>query len=218
MSAASRPSDALAPFAYIINVLTTLLGLLFGLMLLLAPTGHTSVGNLSARSVCTTVPAGELYDAWGEQAISHLSSTLTRGGVQAEASAVQLCAGQPSLGLRIVSDGGTDASLAFAVTFLVLCNLLLRRARREGLYTKGVAHGVIVLGLVVLLGAVATWLVSSLCAGLTHHYLLYGGSWHWDFDPVHLSIATVIAGFGIVTVGRVMAIGVRMQHEIDATI
>jgi hypothetical protein len=38
------------------------------------------------------------------------------------------------------------------------------------------------------------------------------------FGFFHLSWSTLIGGFGLLTVGRVMAQSVRMQREIDATV
>ncbi len=44
---------------------------------------------------------------------------------------------------------------------------------------------------------------------------VYTGTW---FFYVHVSWAALLTGFGLLTVGRVMAQSVRMQREIDATV
>jgi hypothetical protein len=92
-------------------------------------------------------------------------------------------------------------------------------ARRMGLFSPDVALGVLRLGLFVVVGAVvvsclrtyAEWRVlSTMVEGVTPTNAMFGF--------FHLSWSTLIGGFGLLTVGRVMAQSVRMQREIDATV
>jgi len=107
----------------------------------------------------------------------------------------------------------------FAAVFVGYTWWLTRLARRRGLFSPDVALGVLRLGLVVLVGAIvvsclrsyAEWRVLSTMADEVSRTNALLGFFR-------LSWSTLIGGFGLLTVGRVMAQSVRMQREIDATV
>lgn len=97
---------------------------------------------------------------------------------------------------------------------------LTRTARRRGLFSPHLALAVGRLGLFVLLGAAA---VAMLRAPADWRLITTMVAQPNDaFDVIvsffQLSWSTLFAGFGLLTVGRVMARAVPMQREIDATI
>ena len=70
----------------------------------------------------------------------------------------------------------------------------------------------------MLLGAVTVALVQAWASARCSRRCATGTT-TWDsVGFVHLSWAVLFAGFGLLTVGRVMAQSVRMQREIDATV
>ncbi|TWP32750.1 hypothetical protein [Leekyejoonella antrihumi] len=109
--------------------------------------------------------------------------------------------------------------LLWSLGFLWLTLRVIRQARQRGLFTHDVARATTHLGWYILGG----WAIVNLTGGvlraiavshLATGYSLTSGvlanmSWSW---PI------VIAGFGVISIGRVMQRTVPMREEIEATI
>lgn len=139
-------------------------------------------------------------------------------GIESRTSAVTICDTHPSLGLRLVSSVPGALQLSFLIGFLLLTRRLISHARRHGLFTAAVARRVGLTGAFVLGGSLFIAIVRSIADGAVLHHAQRGEEWGWVFANFSLSVPTLIAGFGILTFGRVLQIAVEMQHEIDATI
>jgi hypothetical protein len=96
--------------------------------------------------------------------------------------------------------------------------LVLRTARRHGVFSPQVALGVGRLGIYVLVGSLVAAAVQAKASVLLLDTLATQTN-GWPFlSFFHLSWAGLIAGFGLLTVGRTLGHAVRMQREIDATV
>ena len=103
--------------------------------------------------------------------------------------------------------------------FLGASTALIRRGRRQGLFTEAVARGTRHLGWFVLGGALLVALVGGVLTSVEISRLVT------DFfvpaaipGNMHVSWTAVIAGFGILTVGRILGQAVDMHRDLEGTI
>lgn len=214
----SHTRNALAPLEFILSVAGTLMILFTAVLPAALLLDDASVWGLGDPSVCVTARDNVL----GGMTMHGKSSAHVIGlhhDVSALSRQIELCDRSPSAAQHLWAFLGMFPTFAFAFGFLAYAWWLTRTARRRGLFSPYVALGVLRLGLYVLVGAVvvsclrsyADWrLLSSMADGISASNALVG-----FFD---LSWSTLIGGFGLLTVGRVMAQSVRMQREIDATV
>ena len=209
--------NALAPIEFILSVAIALMVFYNALVLPLALLGHGSYFGLGEPSVCLTAPQSAVGEITGRGGINeeHLD---VGPGISTVAASYALCDSSPSSWQHVWSALAVAPTFFYALGFLALAWLLTRTARRRGLFSPQVALGVGRLGMYVLLGAVVVALVQA-WASMRLLATMRDGATTWDsVGFVHLSWAVFFAGFGLLTVGRVMAQSVRMQREIDATV
>jgi uncharacterized membrane protein YraQ (UPF0718 family) len=218
-----KPSadNALAPLEFILRVT-------IGLMAL-AALGWLSYFGLAGSSVlrdgdgvCVTAPVRAMTGASTGQRLKGVhalgSGNMLRSNAKATATSVELCDDTPSRQQHVWSLLSDAAPLGYTGGFVAFAWRLTLSARRRGLFSPHVALSTGRLGLYVLIGALIAGLVR---AWADNHLMLsmakthYTTSWLFFF---HYSWAVLFAGFGLLTVGRVMAQSVRMQREIDATV
>jgi hypothetical protein len=209
--------NALAPIEFILGVAIALMVFFNALGLPLALLGRGSYFGLGDLSVCLNAPqsaVGEISAGGGINS-QHLD---VRHGVSTVAANYGLCDNSPSSWQHLWSALVMAPTFFYALGFLALAWHLTRTARRRGLFSPHLALAVGRLGMYVLLGAI---LVALVQAWASERLLatMRDGTTFWDsLSFVHLSWAVLFAGFGLLTVGRVMAQSVRMQREIDATV
>jgi hypothetical protein len=215
----ARTRNALAPLEFILSVTGTLMVLFSGVLAPIALLfgGEVSYYGLGDRSVCVNAPDNALSFTFTGNNPAHVDSL--RPGVSAIPRQIELCDFHATTAQHLWSFLALFPPFLFAVVFVGYAWWLTRMARRRGLFSPDVALGVLRLGLFVLIGAVAVsclrsyaeWRVLSSMAGdISRDNALFG--------LFHLSWSTLIGGFGLLTVGRIMAQSVRMQREIDATV
>jgi len=213
--------NALAPLEFILRVTIGLVAL--------AALGWLSYFGLSGssvlhggESVCVTAPVRAMTGTSTGQHLDGVhalgSGNMLRNGAHATATSVELCDDTPSGRQRAWSLVSDASPLCYTAGFLCLAWRLTRSARRRGLFSPHLALSIGHLGLYVLLGALVAGLLRAwaddhlmLSMAATHHTQ----TWLFFF---HYSWAVLFAGFGLLTVGRVMAQSVRMQREIDTTV
>jgi hypothetical protein len=211
----STTKNALAPIEFILSVV----GALMVMPLVFAPPlvifGSGSFLGVGDREVCVSAPIGALQLNSGGQMKLHGGQ---RGGVDIRATHTELCDESPTPSQRVWSVVANFPDYLYALGFVGSAWLVTRTARRRGLFSPHVALGVGRLGIYVLVGALAVSLLRLW--GQEHVFLSMhtpkSSGLYWYF--LHLSWSTLIAGFGLLTIGRVMAQSVRMQREIDATV
>jgi hypothetical protein len=210
--------NALAPLEFILSVAGALMAAILLIGLPFVVFGSGSMFGIGDPTVCVDAPQGALGGIRGGSGINEAHVMGTKQGVSTVPSRINVCDSTPSSSQHAWSALATAPTFFYALGFLVLAWRLVRKARRHGLFSPDVALGVGRLGLYVLLGALAvatleTWgsyrALSTLIVGL-------GPNDAWAF--FHLSWAILFAGFGLLTIGRVMAQTVPMRAELDATI
>jgi hypothetical protein len=217
---APRPvENALAPLEFILGVVGTLIILFSGVFapLVLLSGGSVSFFGLGDSSVCVTARDNAFEATYRGNNPAHVYGL--QHGIGAMTRQIEVCDFHASAAAHLWSFLALFPSFLFAAVFVGYAWWLTRMARRMGLFSPDVALGVLRLGLFVVVGAVvvsclrtyAEWRVlSTMVEGVTPTNAMFGF--------FHLSWSTLIGGFGLLTVGRVMAQSVRMQREIDATV
>lgn len=215
--------NALAPIEFILRIATGFMLLILLGTGIAAVAGRTLPGEGDA--VCVTVPVTAINANGGhpihrivDNSRSDARPDLLHPGTDARATSVELCDTTPSRIQHLWSSAMRMSPFAYTGGFLVFAFLLTRGARRHGLFSPHVALGVGRLGLYVLLGyvaltAVRMWTQVHLMRSMTSS--IRSGLWYYFLD---FSWAIAFAGFGLLTLSRVLAQSVRMQREIDATV
>ncbi|GAB49769.1 DUF2975 domain-containing protein [Mobilicoccus pelagius] len=103
--------------------------------------------------------------------------------------------------------------------FLALTTALVRRGRRDGLFTDAVARGTRRLGWFVLGGAILVALVGGVLTSVETSRLVS------DFPVVagipgnmHVDWTAIVAGCGVLTVGRILGQAVDMHRDLEGTV
>jgi hypothetical protein len=208
--------NALAPLEFIVSVAGTLMLLICLAIGVGAVLDRGDLFGIGADEACVTTPDNVLNT--GYQSNNPARVDGLRPGVSAIPRQLEICDSSPSASQRLLAFLGTFPPFAFALGFLAYAWWLTRTARRRGLFSPEVALGVLRIGLYVVVGAVlvallrswADWRLLTTMAGSDPGNAVPGF--------FHLSWSTLIGGFGLLTVGRVMTESVRMRREIDATV
>jgi hypothetical protein len=215
--------NALAPLEFILRIATGFILLILLGQVLLALSGGSVLASHSTACVNAPIQAMTSTDGKHLTKVQALGSgDMLKPGMDATATTVRLCDSSPSGWQRIWAALSRWSPLAYASGFLFGAWRVTRTARRKGLFSPDTALGILRLGLYVLLGGFATWLTKmwadqQLMLSMAHTNS--GGTFFSAFYFFfHLSWAVLFAGFGLLTVGRVMAQSVPMQREIDATV
>ena len=217
----SRPDstpDPLGPLAFIVKGLTGLVGVFLVIRAIQIATGSAGALGFGADSdACITSDGAGLPLTQGayRDLLSHGPSGAEQG-VAGLADTFRVCAPHADFGARFAASMPGLVTLLFVIGFLALSHLLIRRARLSGLFTARVADLVTVLGGYLLVGSIVTTLGSMLGRELFLYQVSRDYGWAWELP--NLSWPTVVAGFGVLALGRVMHIAVSMQDDIDATI
>ena len=212
---ASHGPDPLGSIDFILNVLGTLTIILAVTVTLTSLFGSGSGLGITDDPVCAearpTVVEGP------EQRELLRQGKIGDNGTWGTAS-VRFCANDPSGIQETLYLGIPWPRLLFWIGLLGLTKRLIRRGRREGMFTNQFAHGVGVVGAYLLVGCFAVAAIQAAAQGMLIATLLpHEGTWigfvGWDF-----SLSALIAGFGLLTVSRVLQQAVAMRDDLDATI
>jgi hypothetical protein len=216
-----KPSldNVLAPLEFILRIATGFLLLLLLGTAIASVSGHSLPGEGDA--VCVSIPVTAVNATSGQdirQLRAHGQGNLLKPGIDASATRVELCDDTPSRTQHVRSSLLRMSPFAYTGGFLLCAFFVTRTARRERLFSPDVAIWAGRLGLYVLLG----YLILTLVRMWTQVHLMLSMTSSIRSDPwydfLDISWPILFAGFGLLTVGRVMAQSVRMQREIDATV
>lgn len=216
---ATRHRDPLGP----IDTITWFaLVLLFAFFVLLASSAamgwHPSVGNWGTSHPCIEVPQTGLWIGGageGSDGVQNLRPGVTQGFPDR----FRLCQEGMSTTDRALSSIPVLLDLLWTIGFLLLTRRMIKRARAGGLFTDTLATALRRLGWFVLAGWVVLQAVGATCLVLVTSHLVtdfapaaaWPAHWHWSW-------ATIIGGFGLLTIARVMRETVPMREEIEATV
>lgn len=126
-----------------------------------------------------------------------------------------VCQDHPSAVQRFLVGLKNIPTFAVFCGFLVLARRLIATARREGLFNRALARHVERLGWLLVGGLVLASTTEWLADGALRS-TMYDASWaSGAFD---ISIAGLIGGYGIVSIGRVMARAADLQDDVEGTV
>lgn len=212
MARASRPADPLEPIASTVGVLGALTGALLGLVLLATVFGSGSLFGFGDREVCATGSAGVL-GAQTEAKIRGLSAAS-----RTFAGQVEVCAQHPSVALRVVDTLTTLPSFLLFLGFLLLVHRLVRTTQTHGIYSREAVRRVRSLGWFILLGDLVAATLEAVMRGGVFAAQLPRLGWTSGLLTWHASFAVLLAGIGVITFARVMAVGAAMQEDLEGTV
>lgn len=219
----ARQRDPLAPLEFIVNVIGTvfLLGVVvFGPLALLDK--NVSLGTIGAPAVCTSYSAQSFTTGIGGEddpdPLAMYPQARPARSASTQGTDFETCDEKPTTTMRTIADAGTVLDLGFSGAVLALLWRLTRTARRRGLFTAPVARQVSVLGWVLLAGYVAVGVLRAALDGVLVHLVVGAPTFPAQQHALDLSITTLVVGFGLLTLGRVMSQTVAMRDEIDATV
>lgn len=211
--------NPLAPLEFVLAF-----GTGFFVFVLLLVTGAATFGSGSFNTdVCVRInngtaatvsdkldnPANSAAEAIGDQSVLPSGTTVL-------ARKLDVCARKPTTAQRLVSGGDGLMGLLLLAVPIALSWRLVRRARARGVFSSGVARALTQLGAWVLIASAVFSVLTLLADNWLIDQLLPGGG----RQPVDipLSWGTLLTGFGLLALGRVMASAVSMQEELDATV
>lgn len=206
--------DPLGPLEFIVTAIGVLIIAAVVGGAVMAVVGNGSVFGYGDRYVCVTSSTTGL--GMGNVDRRH-GVAFPKAGVSQSIDRVTLCDGSPSPGQRLLQAGTMLPSFLYLLGFLVLVRSMIGRARHEGLFTTLIARRLTALGVYVLVGAVLSGAANGLCTILLGRTMVTEGG-PGDYNMLGPSWIAIIAGFGLLTLGRVMRHGVVLQQEIDTLV
>lgn len=203
------PRDPLEPITSTVGCLT---GLTVVVLLLSLLVHQAAWGN---GPVCTTVSPDGIPLRFFRLAVAGQVPES-----QATIGTVNLCVNHPGTWLRLAGLLATWPAGILWLGFLVEIRGLLKIASRPGgLYSLATAARVRRLGWFLTIGALAAGVIQTVAnVTIFLSQIHYPGLTWFQPDKLHLSVTTVVAGLTLITVARVMRVGVTMREELDVTI
>ena len=207
--------NALAPIEFIVSVAGGMVLFLLGLSAAFIAFGGSdgSFLTIGDPEVCLVTSSSAV-----DTRSSHVDGLAP--GVRSFPEHVNLCQSDPSTWQHLWSFLSVAPQLGYSLGFLFITWRLIRATRRRGFFVPDTALGIGRLGLYLLLGEVAVAMVQA-TAGATLLPTMAapaGGTVDIWLRFFHVSWAILFAGFGLLTIGRVMAQTVPMRAELDATV
>jgi hypothetical protein len=206
----SSPGNPLEPIATAVGCLT---GLLILVLLLSLLVHQASWGN---GPVCASVgPDDPIGIASGKVSVLGLSA-----GSRASLSSVTICADNPTAALRVAGLlAAWPYTILWGIFFFRLRGLLKAASEPGGLYAAATAARLKGLGWLMTGGAVAAGFVESAAKVFIFPRLVrYPGIGWFDPGQFDFSFWTLFIGLALITVARVMRLGVTMREELDVTV
>jgi hypothetical protein len=179
--------------------------------------GGGSVLTIGDDPICTTVSAGVEVPLRGDMPVGYTSWGLA-ARVNPMEHQYQLCQDRPGGTAQVMSFLTLAPGMVLLLGFLAGVLLVARQARRFGLFSRQVARVVHWLGWYFIAGALLASTVTALATSALVRQMLPGHNL-WGFSAYwHVSISTLLAGAGLLTIARVLRLSAEMQEDLDATI
>jgi len=201
--------NPLEPIATTVGCMTMLLvaALLLGLFAHQSPWGN--------GPVCTSVSANEGGIFNTPVAVRGLAP-----GVHASLGSVAICTNHPTSHLRLA---GLLLAWPYTILWLIflfrLNGLLQAASLPGGLYSPATASRLRKLGWLLTLGGLAASIIQSSARIVIFTRLVrYPGLGWFEPGQISFSFTTFMIGLTLITVARVMSLGVKMREELDVTV
>jgi len=212
MTRASEQADVLEPIASTVRALSVLTTGVLGLGVLATVFGSGSLFGFGDREVCAAGQVG-VIGASTDATVRGLSTAS-----RAFAGQVELCAQHPSVALRLVGTLTTLPTFLLFLGFLILVHRLIRAAQTHGIYSSETVRRVRLLGWYVLVGDLVAATVEAIMRGGVFAVQLPRFGWASGLLTWHASFAVLLAGIGVITFARVMAVGAAMREDLEGTV
>jgi hypothetical protein len=176
---------------------------------------HVIIYGFGHGSACTHVSLNGLMQSGGT-ALAHM-----RPATFSSADQVNLCANQPTMGQRLLVTLGQAPSNVFYLAVLMLLWQLLRAVRREGPFALVISQRLRFLAWFILVGSL------TIAAGQEVAKSFFAATIVTDPVPIASNaINAVISGLfppliiacGLLTLARVIRVGVRMNDDLAGTV
>ena len=207
----TRSTDPLRTLEILIGVLVGLMGVFAAVMLVGTVAGTGSIPGVDAE-VCVS-GTGESLGMRTSEAATGGPADL-REGVTWRADEVKICDASPDGATRALAGVGLLVWIGAPVLFFSLLWLLLRRARREGVFADRIPGRLRGLGRLLLVWAVIDFFVTGLVDAallnrMTRGTLVLTGEVPWQL---------VLSGIALLALASVMGQAVGMRRDVEATI
>lgn len=218
---ATRMRDPFAPIEWIVFVIWwLLLGLPFlfiSLFLVDQVTGGPEGGRITvfgygSEEACASATNEQVDGTRPRGVVPLVDRASARGEV------LDICLDEPSFGEQTAAGAGDMTRFASSVAAVFLLRRLIRRGRRE-LFGGETARLATALGWVLVIGGLATALVTALGNGLIlRRALVDAPGWTDAVVRADVSWTLVVAGLGVVAVGRILRWALVLQEEVDTLV
>lgn len=224
--------DPLLPLERLVRAL---MAVIVSLVLCFLPLAAFGVGDISFGSIgdteaCVTTDA-DTFPMVGigerESRVQREAHQLMglRAGTGLRPDTYEVCNEHPRTRDRITATLALMLPMIFLFGVLLLIYLLIRAAAAHGLFSHATATRTWALGWYLVAGSLVAELlrqamIGATLSGVTQRAVGDIGqlTWHSTFSQLDFPYAAVIAGVGLITLGRVFARAVVLQQHEDATI
>jgi hypothetical protein len=139
-------------------------------------------------------------------------------GVTAAAQGVTVCTPNPSLSQHLLTTLAQAPNYLLFIAVLLTIWLLIRDAKRNGLYTARMAQQLRWLGWLLGLGSLTVMVIqgeanSYLAASMVHTTSPLTNVDYWQVPTV-----TLLTALGVLSFARIMRIGTTMREDLDGTV
>jgi hypothetical protein len=211
-------SDPLLPLDFGIFVITWFIVVLFVIGAGFTAFGSGSLLGLGDDSVCATTRVGAVpYGGTGEAGQGDGVVGLKRGATSVPRT-LYVCSPDPGPAARAGAAIGPVATFSFLLGSVLLTRHLIRYARRNRLFSSGVASRTTRLGWFLLAGSLLAAALQALSDGIVLSTAVRDVSWTVGQQDFHFPLTLVLVGLAAISVGRVLDRAVAMQEDADATI
>lgn len=206
------PRDPLGPISFIVSLLGTLMIAFTVVFVPLTVFGSGTLFGFGDPDVCAVNEAV----AWDlEDAESYLGKLPPRTFVGPDA--VRICQAAAPQSAQLMESAVILTPFLFVAGFLLLTRRSLNAARKGGLFSDAVARRVTGIGWYLLLGSLLTGVMTGLLRYWLLAHLIPEQPPSWE-RHISVSVPVLIAGFCVLSVGRVLAHAVRIQREVDTLV
>jgi hypothetical protein len=167
-----------------------------------------------AGSVCMNT-AGGLLQHTG----SGLSHSGMGAGISANWTTANVCVAHPTISQSLAAMLTQLPTTLLFLGALYFAQRLTRIAARDGVYTAQAARLLLILGWWLLAGELAATAIEALARmSLLSQLVTWTVDWGQWFVAWYLSWPVVFIGLGLITLARVMRIGVSMRADLEGTV
>ena len=174
------------------------------------------VFGVGSDDVCVQVPVGVL--PYGDGGSGSFGFESIRKGISQSPVDINLCDQHASTAQHLLYSIDQSTNFLFFAGFLLMAALLIRAGRRHGTFTPDVAGWLTRIGLYVVLGTLVLGIVSAIVRSQLVATMTTHGKGAAVLMMFSVSVPVLIAGFGALTAGRVMARSVALQREVETLV